>query len=139
MGRHIECMGDFKNGSKILVTFSNMYASSAAHYLSWTFGFESCSKCMQNIMLLVLFYSNGLGACLLDEPQDHDFKFPEMLPGVVYDREWQCNDRFGPTKPCDLGPVRMTSVYNITTFHVVCRSLFFADSIFLFPFQRSNL
>jgi hypothetical protein len=90
-------------------------------------------------MFLVFFYSNGLGACLLDEAQDHNFKFPEMPPGVVYDHEWQCNDHFGPTKPCDLGPVRMTSVYNIPTFHVVCRFLFFPDSVFLVSLQSCNL
>ncbi|PNF21231.1 hypothetical protein B7P43_G04192 [Cryptotermes secundus] len=52
------------------------------------------------------FFENGLGECLLDEPKDHDFKLPQMPPGVVYDREWQCNDYYGPTKPCDLGPDR---------------------------------
>jgi hypothetical protein len=52
------------------------------------------------------FLENDLGACLLDEPKDHDFKFPQMPPGVVYDREWQCRDYYGPTKPCDLGPER---------------------------------
>jgi hypothetical protein len=27
-----------------------------------------------------------------------------MYPGVVYDRQWQCNDYYGPMKPCELGP-----------------------------------
>ncbi|KAJ4433153.1 hypothetical protein ANN_15410, partial [Periplaneta americana] len=49
------------------------------------------------------FIEDGLGSCFLDEPQEHDFKMPQMPPGVVYDREWQCNDVFGPTKPCNLG------------------------------------
>lgn len=53
------------------------------------------------------YFENGLGDCLLDEPQDHDFKLPQMLPGVIYDREWQCTDYYGPTnKPCNLGPER---------------------------------
>jgi hypothetical protein len=52
------------------------------------------------------FLEQDMGSCLLDEPQDHDFKFPKMPPGVVYDREWQCRDYYGPTKPCDLGPDR---------------------------------
>jgi hypothetical protein len=50
------------------------------------------------------FLQHDLGGCLLEEPQDHDFKFPQMPPGVVYDREWQCRDYYGPTKPCNLGP-----------------------------------
>jgi hypothetical protein len=101
------------------------------------FGFESCSTRMRSILLLLLFYRSGLGTCLLAEPQDHNFKFPEMPLGVVYDREWQCNDRFGPTKPCDPGPVRMTSVHNIPVFHLVCRFVF-PNSLFLFLFWEAN-
>jgi thrombospondin motif-containing protein 7/thrombospondin motif-containing protein 12 len=52
------------------------------------------------------YFDNGLGECLLDEPQDHDFKLPQMPPGVIYDREWQCIDYYGPTKPCNLSPDR---------------------------------
>jgi hypothetical protein len=87
-------------------------------------------------MLLLLFYRSGLGECLLDEPQDHNFKFPEMPPGVLYDRERQCIYRFGPSKPCDLGPVRITSAHNIPVFHIVCRFIF-PNSLFFF--LRSKL
>ncbi|PNF34596.1 hypothetical protein B7P43_G05875 [Cryptotermes secundus] len=62
------------------------------------------SVCSRNY--ITEFLENDLGACLLDEPQDHDFKFPQMPPGVVYDRAWQCRDYYGPTEPCDLGPER---------------------------------
>ncbi|KDR11853.1 A disintegrin and metalloproteinase with thrombospondin motifs 7 [Zootermopsis nevadensis] len=62
---------------------------------SWS----TCSK-----KFIAEFFENDLGKCFLDEPQEHNFKFPEMLPGVLYDREWQCIDNFGPMEPCDHGP-----------------------------------
>ncbi|XP_021941801.1 A disintegrin and metalloproteinase with thrombospondin motifs 7-like isoform X1 [Zootermopsis nevadensis] len=62
---------------------------------SWS----TCSK-----KFIAEFFESGLGTCLLNEPQEHDFKFPEMLPGVLYDRAWQCIDSFGPMEPCDHGP-----------------------------------
>jgi hypothetical protein len=102
------------------------------------FGYESCSTSMLTIILPLLFYSSCLGACLSDEPQDHTSEFPEMPPGVLYDREWQCNDRFGPTKPCDPGSVRVTSVLNIPVFHLLCRFVF-PDSLFFLYLLRSKL
>ena len=59
-----------------------------------------------HIQLLAYFcFLNDLGKCFLDEPQEHDFKMPEMPPGVVYDATWQCTQIFGTSKPCDMGPV----------------------------------
>ena len=41
------------------------------------------------------FFSKGWGHCLDDEPAKHDFKFPRMLPGVIYDADHQCRLQYG--------------------------------------------
>ncbi|PSN39708.1 hypothetical protein C0J52_17987 [Blattella germanica] len=66
-----------------------------------TANWSACSK-----KFITEFLENDLGKCLLDEPQDHSFKIPEMPPGVVYDAIWQCSQLYGPSKPCDMGPER---------------------------------
>jgi hypothetical protein len=35
---------------------------------------------MQNVMFLISVSRNGLGDCLLDEPQDHYYEVREILP-----------------------------------------------------------
>ena len=67
-------------------------------------GISSWSSCSRNSMQE--FLQNGLGDCLLDEPQDHSFRFPQMPPGAMYDANFQCSQKF--RKPgvvsCDMGP-----------------------------------
>ena len=47
-------------------------------------------------MLSLVHRSKGWGRCLNDEPAKQDFKFPTMLPGVIYDADHQCRLQYGP-------------------------------------------
>lgn len=44
---------------------------------------------------IYFFSSKGWGRCLDDEPAKHDFNFPTMLPGVIYDADHQCRLQYG--------------------------------------------
>jgi len=46
-------------------------------------------------LISVFLFSKGWGRCLDDEPAEHDFKFPKMLPGVIYDADHQCRLQYG--------------------------------------------
>lgn len=47
------------------------------------------------------------GDCLIDEPGEHDFPFAFLLPGVMYDGDYQCkqitNNKHA--QMCDTGVV----------------------------------
>ena len=45
--------------------------------------------------LAVFPYSRDWGYCLMDEPAAHDFDFPEMPPGAMYDTDHQCRLQYG--------------------------------------------
>jgi hypothetical protein len=64
-------------------------------------GWSTCSR-----QAVQEFLDNDLGDCLLDEPQDHNFKFPEMPPGAMYDADFQCIHKFRNPEAvaCDKGP-----------------------------------
>jgi len=66
-----------------------------------TLNWSVCSK-----KFMQEFLDNDLGECLLDEPQDHNFKIPEMPPGAMYDANYQCTQEFqNPNATaCDMGP-----------------------------------
>lgn len=40
--------------------------------------------------------SRDWGYCLEDEPSDHEFDFPVLPPGVMYDIDHQCRLQYGP-------------------------------------------
>ena len=40
--------------------------------------------------------SRDWGHCTDDEPSDHDYEYPAMPPGVMYDVDHQCRLQFGP-------------------------------------------
>jgi len=65
-----------------------------------TSGWSSCSR-----KSIREFLENGLGDCLLDEPQDHVFRLPQMPPGAMYDANFQCAQRFRipGVVSCDMG------------------------------------
>ena len=42
-------------------------------------------------------HSKGWGWCLNDEPAKHEFKYPTMLPGLLYDADHQCRLQYGPS------------------------------------------
>ena len=51
---------------------------------------------LRTLSLISIFLSSkGWGRCLDDEPAKHDFKFPTMLPGVIYDADHQCRLQYG--------------------------------------------
>lgn len=51
------------------------------------------SSCSRNYVRR--FLNKGWGSCLNDQPANHDFKFPTMLPGVIYDADHQCRLQYG--------------------------------------------
>ena len=51
--------------------------------------------CVRKVWYLFFFSSKGWGRCLDDEPAKHDFDFPTMLPGVIYDADHQCRLQYG--------------------------------------------
>lgn len=51
------------------------------------------SSCSRNYVRR--FLNKGWGRCLDDEPAKHDFKFPTLLPGVIYDADHQCRLQYG--------------------------------------------
>lgn len=40
--------------------------------------------------------SRDWGYCLDDEPSEHQFNFPVLPPGVMYDIDHQCRLQYGP-------------------------------------------
>ncbi|GIY81890.1 a disintegrin and metalloproteinase with thrombospondin motifs 7 [Caerostris extrusa] len=42
------------------------------------------------------FLDRDWGNCLDDEPSDHEFYFPELPPGAMYDAHHQCRLQYGP-------------------------------------------
>jgi len=45
---------------------------------------------------LTVLYSRDWGYCLDDEPSQHQFNFPVLPPGVMYDIDHQCRLQYGP-------------------------------------------
>jgi hypothetical protein len=78
----------------------NAYVMSADVQMA-TSGWSSCSRAFMQE-----FLENGLGDCLLDEPQDHNFRLPQIPPGVMYDANYQCAQEFKSPDvvSCDMGP-----------------------------------
>ncbi|XP_053571775.1 A disintegrin and metalloproteinase with thrombospondin motifs 18, partial [Bombina bombina] len=63
------------------------------------FSWSACSR-----QYLRKFLSTAQSSCLVDEPkQPGHFKYPEKLPGQLYDADAQCKWQFGPkAKQCSL-------------------------------------
>ncbi|PSN56829.1 hypothetical protein C0J52_08265 [Blattella germanica] len=76
-----------------------------------TANWSSCSK-----KFIQEFLDNDLGDCLLDEPQDHNFKAIDMPPGAMYDATFQCKLTFKSpeTEFCDQGPAKNCEVLYCT-------------------------
>lgn len=58
---------------------------------------------------LVLFHRTAQASCLVDEPrQIGQYKYPEQLPGQLYDADTQCKWQFGSkAKLCNLDFVKV--------------------------------
>lgn len=42
------------------------------------------------------FLDRNWGACLEDAPSDHEFRYPELPPGAMYNVDHQCRLQYGP-------------------------------------------
>lgn len=60
-------------------------------------------------MLSFLPFSTAQAACLIDEPkQAGQYKYPDKLPGQIYDADTQCKWQFGAkAKLCNLSFVKV--------------------------------
>ncbi|KAL1139574.1 hypothetical protein AAG570_006556 [Ranatra chinensis] len=64
-----------------------------------TLEWSSCSREYISTLL-----NSQDGDCLLDEPLDQPYPYPDLLPGAVYDANTQCQLGYGPTfLPCERG------------------------------------
>lgn len=54
------------------------------------------NECMNlTFTLIVSLLSRNWGYCLDDPPGQHDFKYPELPPGTMYDADHQCRLLYG--------------------------------------------
>lgn len=63
----------------------------------------------QELTRLFLHGSTPQAGCLVDEPkQTGQYKYPDKLPGQIYDADTQCKWQFGAkAKLCSLGFVKV--------------------------------
>lgn len=52
------------------------------------------------IFISIINSRNGLGDCLLDEPEVSLYKVADVLPGTVYDADQQCKILFPGSSKC---------------------------------------
>uniref|UniRef100_A0A803T0G1 ADAM metallopeptidase with thrombospondin type 1 motif 18 n=1 Tax=Anolis carolinensis TaxID=28377 RepID=A0A803T0G1_ANOCA len=76
------------------------------------FSWSVCSR-----QYLNKFLSTSQAACLIDEPkQAGQYKYPDKLPGQIYDADTQCKWQFGAkAKLCNLSFVKIKSILNNMT------------------------
>lgn len=67
-------------------------------------------------------FSNNLGECLNDEPQESLYKDRNMLPGTLYDAEYQCNLAFPGSKVCGGDPEKFCAQILCQTSPTSCMS-----------------
>lgn len=50
---------------------------------------------------------SGLGECLINNPKNppDKYKYPNMLPGAMYDAAFQCKLNYPGSTPCDADEV----------------------------------
>ncbi|XP_025267750.1 A disintegrin and metalloproteinase with thrombospondin motifs 7 [Camponotus floridanus] len=63
----------------------------------YTIRWSNCSR-----KFITAFLESGLGECLTDNPRNppEKLKYPNMLPGAMYDATFQCNMLFPGSKVC---------------------------------------
>ncbi|KAI4459045.1 adamts a disintegrin and metalloprotease with thrombospondin motifs protease [Holotrichia oblita] len=76
---------------------------------------STCSRTFISTLL-----DNDLGECLNDEPEESNYKFAHLLPGVVYDHTYQCNWFMKGSELC--GPIsdRMCELLMCTRDRMKC-------------------
>ncbi|KAF3817635.1 hypothetical protein GH733_012922 [Mirounga leonina] len=84
------------------------------------FSWSSCSR-----QYLKKFLSTPQAGCLVDEPkQTGQYKYPDKLPGQIYDADTQCKWQFGAkAKLCSLGFVKQRPYQLLLSFQDICKSL----------------
>ncbi|XP_034196359.2 A disintegrin and metalloproteinase with thrombospondin motifs 7 isoform X1 [Osmia lignaria lignaria] len=70
----------------------------------FTIRWSSCSK-----RFITSFLESGLGECLNDDPKNppNKFAYPNMLPGAMYDADFQCRMMFPESKHCPNSRLRV--------------------------------
>lgn len=82
-GPHNGCQAPFGERQHVMSPHLNSDASP----LIWS----NCSRTE-----ITKFLDRDWGSCLDDEPSEHEFTFPELPPGAMYDADHQCRLQYGP-------------------------------------------
>ncbi|XP_069699522.1 A disintegrin and metalloproteinase with thrombospondin motifs 12-like [Periplaneta americana] len=71
-------------------------------YPTITMKIKEWSNCSRDY--LQTFINSGFASCLMDLPSDHDFNMVDILPGVMYDADFQCQTMLSSTSAeCAMG------------------------------------
>ncbi|XP_022900550.2 A disintegrin and metalloproteinase with thrombospondin motifs 6-like [Onthophagus taurus] len=62
---------------------------------------SACSK-----TFMTTLFDNDLGECLNDEPEVSLYQYEMVLPGVVYDSDYQCRQIFPGSETCIIDPMK---------------------------------
>ncbi|KAL0270771.1 UNVERIFIED_CONTAM: hypothetical protein PYX00_008067 [Menopon gallinae] len=63
---------------------------------------ETWSHCTHGY--IKTFLDSGYGTCLYDEPSEHHFPIPDILPGTIYNADFQCKQMLSPlARECNEG------------------------------------
>ncbi|NP_001123217.1 ADAM metallopeptidase with thrombospondin type 1 motif-like [Nasonia vitripennis] len=67
----------------------------------YTIRWSPCSR-----KFITSFLESGLGECLINNPKNppDKYKFPNMLPGAMYDADFQCKLNYPGSTPCESDP-----------------------------------
>ncbi|KAF7381476.1 hypothetical protein HZH66_013870 [Vespula vulgaris] len=77
-----------ENGCPGIVHHQDGFVETSVMYPGSAYVTKKWSNCSRNY--LQHYIQSGLAHCLEDEPKDHHFPTMEMLPGVIYNSDFQC-------------------------------------------------
>ncbi|XP_046737728.1 A disintegrin and metalloproteinase with thrombospondin motifs 12-like [Diprion similis] len=91
-----------ENGCSGITVHRDGYIETSVMYSGNPYVTKGWSKCSQSSIKAYL--RSGMGACLEDEAQDHQFIGNKILPGVMYNGDDQCRLYYRQdVRQCDLG------------------------------------
>ncbi|XP_046475361.1 A disintegrin and metalloproteinase with thrombospondin motifs 6 [Neodiprion pinetum] len=91
-----------ENGCSGITVHRDGYIETSVMYSGNPYVTKGWSKCSQSSIKAYL--QSGMGTCLEDEAQDHQFIGNKMLPGVMYNGDDQCRLYYRQdVRQCDLG------------------------------------
>nr|XP_033196400.1 A disintegrin and metalloproteinase with thrombospondin motifs 7-like [Bombus vancouverensis nearcticus] len=91
-----------ENGCSGIVRRGKGYVETTVMHPGNMYVTKRWSECSRNS--LKSYIETGLGFCLEDEQQNHEFPSTDLLPGVVYDADDQCRIQYSSdARQCDLG------------------------------------